>query len=266
MDNKEYQERIHYEELTKMLMDFYQEKPLLDTAKLIEKIKLVEEFSLDRRRIFCLFSNVDFYFKYISENVKKELGYSAQDIYEGGLLLGFKMIYWKQIPMAVKVHQWGERFQKIVKHPANISKRAVFYCGVKTKDAQGRLRTFFIKQKMLSYTKENKPLLSFLEVEEITTIFKGDFIWARMTADYKKVDYVRVFFSKGKKKEYADLLSERELEILRLIIQHKSSLEISKILAITKSTVEKHRKNMIAKAGVIDMSGLIYVCRLCQLI
>ena len=86
MDNKEYQERIHYEELTKMLMDFYQEKPLLDTAKLIEKIKLVEEFSLDRRRIFCLFSNVDFYFKYISENVKKELGYSAQDIYEGGLL------------------------------------------------------------------------------------------------------------------------------------------------------------------------------------
>ncbi len=110
-------------------------------------------------------------------------------------------MYWKQLPLAIRVHQWGERFQEIVKYPSNMGTRNVFYCGVKTRDKQGKLKTFFIKQKMLSFTEDNKPLLSFLEIEEITTIFKGDFVWARMIAECEEETYVRAFFSKGKKKE-----------------------------------------------------------------
>jgi len=260
------QEKIHYEQLRQLLMGFSNEDRLLDTAKLIEKIKLLEQFSLDSKRIFCLFSNVDFYFKYVSANIEKIIGYSPKEIYKGGLLLGFKTVYWKQVPLAIKVHHWGDRFQDIVKHPPSVSKRMAFYCGVKTKDKQGKLRTFFVKQKMLSFNKKNKLLLSFLEVEEITAIFKGDFIWARLTANCENQDYTRVFFSEGKKKESADLLSEREMEILQLIGQDKNSKEIGETLGIAKNTVEKHRKNMIARVGATDMTGLIYICRLCQLI
>jgi len=264
--SKEYQEKMHYDQLTEMLADFYNEQPLVDTAKLIEQIKLLEHFSLDRKRIFCLFSNADFYFKYISANIEKEMGYSPEEIYKGGLLLGYKMVYWKQFSIPIKVHQWGNRFQSIVKHPINIGDRMVFYCGVKMKDKQGNIRTFFIKQKLLSFTENNKVLLSFMEIEEITTIFKGDFVWARFTTDYGNENYTRVFFSEGKKKEYRHLLSEREMEILQLISEKKSSKEIGEVLGIAKNTVERHRKNMIARIGATDMTGLLYLCRLCQVV
>jgi len=266
MVSKEYQERMHYEQLMQLLADFYDKKILLDTTKLIEQIQVLEQFSLDNKRIFCLFSNPDFYFKYVSENVEKELGYTSKEIYKGGLLLAFKMMYWKQLSMPIRVYQWGEKFQTIVKHPANISRRNAFFCGVKTKDKQGKLKTFFVKQKMLSFTEDSKPLLSFMEIEEITSIFKGNFVWSRMTAEYGEEIYTRAFFSKGNKKEYGDLVSDREMEILQLVAQHKNSIEISEILGISKNTVERHRKNMVARAGVVDMTGLIYVCRLCQLI
>lgn len=266
MISKEYQERRHYEQLTELLADFYKKKIILDTTELIEQIQIVEQFSLDSKRIFCLFSNPDFYFKYVSKNVEQEMGYSPEEIYKGGLPLGFKMAYWKQLSIPIKVHQWGEKFQEIFKDVAHIGQRNTFFCGVKMKDKKGKLKTFFIKQKVLSFAENKKPLLSFMEIEEITTIFKGDFVWSRFTTTTEKETYVRVFFSKGQKKEYADLLSEREMEILQLIVQHKKNIQISELLGISKNTVERHRKNMIARIGVVDMTALIYVCRLCQLI
>ena len=48
------------------------------------------------------------------------------------------------------------------------------------------------------------------------------------------------------------ILSSREKEILQLIAQGKSSLEIANTLFIGKSTVDTHRKNMIRK---LELSG-----------
>ena len=48
------------------------------------------------------------------------------------------------------------------------------------------------------------------------------------------------------------ILSTREKEILQLIAQGKSSLEIANTLFIGKSTVDTHRKNMIRK---LELSG-----------
>jgi len=265
--SSEHWERMHYEQFQQMLTNLYVEESLYNTDKIIEQIQTLEQFSLDNKRIFCLFSHIDFFLTYISENVENVMGYSPDYIYKGGLFLGFKKIYWKQLPMALKVHQWGDRFQEIVQYlPYKGGERMAFYCGVKIRDKQGELRTFFVKQKMLGFAKNNKPLLSFMEVEEVTTIFKGDFVWCRMSAVHEKQAYIRTFFSEGKKKEYADLLSGREMEILQLVAKKNSNTEISEILGISKNTVERHRKNMIARAGVVDMTGLIYICRLCQIL
>ena len=94
MVSKEYQERVHYEQLTQLLTDFYDKKTIQDTTELIEQIQIVEQFSLDSKRILCLFSNVDFFFKYISKNIEKEMGYSPKEIFDGVFPLGFKLLFW----------------------------------------------------------------------------------------------------------------------------------------------------------------------------
>ncbi|GAB5417638.1 MAG: response regulator transcription factor [Crocinitomicaceae bacterium] len=57
-------------------------------------------------------------------------------------------------------------------------------------------------------------------------------------------------------------LSEREIEILRLICQQKTSQEISKILRISQRTVENHRLRISKKTGAKTSIGLlIYAMR-----
>ncbi len=52
-------------------------------------------------------------------------------------------------------------------------------------------------------------------------------------------------------------LSERELEILRLICQEHSSQEIADQLFISFHTVESHRANLMLKAGAKNTAGLV---------
>jgi len=52
-------------------------------------------------------------------------------------------------------------------------------------------------------------------------------------------------------------LTEREIEILRLIGRELSSQEIAEKLFISFHTVESHRANLMSKAGVKNTAGLI---------
>ncbi len=52
-------------------------------------------------------------------------------------------------------------------------------------------------------------------------------------------------------------LTEREVEILKLIVQEYSSVQIAERLFISKNTVDTHRKNMLQKTGIKTIVGLI---------
>lgn len=51
--------------------------------------------------------------------------------------------------------------------------------------------------------------------------------------------------------------SKRELEVLQLVASGKTSREIASQLFVSLQTVESHRKNMIRKANVRNMSAVI---------
>jgi len=52
-------------------------------------------------------------------------------------------------------------------------------------------------------------------------------------------------------------LSPREKEILQLIAEEHTSVEIGKMLYISEKTVEKHRKQLMAKLSVRNLAGLV---------
>ena len=55
----------------------------------------------------------------------------------------------------------------------------------------------------------------------------------------------------------ASLLSPREIEILELVIQGKTSKEIAEKLFISKTTVDTHRRNLLEKTGCRSTSELL---------
>jgi two-component system response regulator NreC len=58
-------------------------------------------------------------------------------------------------------------------------------------------------------------------------------------------------------KKVDEILSKREIEILVLICKEYSNSEIAEKLFLSVSTVETHRKNLIAKLGVNNTVGLV---------
>lgn len=62
---------------------------------------------------------------------------------------------------------------------------------------------------------------------------------------------------KDKKPSEKISLSEREIEILKLIAQEHNNAQIGDILFISERTVETHRKNMMRKMNFKTMIGLV---------
>lgn len=56
------------------------------------------------------------------------------------------------------------------------------------------------------------------------------------------------------------MLSRREKEVMRLIINEHTTPEISEALFISEVTVESHRRNMLSKLGVRNTAGLVRTC------
>jgi DNA-binding NarL/FixJ family response regulator len=56
-----------------------------------------------------------------------------------------------------------------------------------------------------------------------------------------------------------ELLSPRELQVLRLVAAGKSSKEVATILKLEHSTIRSYRKTMMKKLGVTNLAGLIQI-------
>lgn len=58
-------------------------------------------------------------------------------------------------------------------------------------------------------------------------------------------------------RQVTEILSKREVEVLKLVCKEFSNVEIAGKLFLSVSTVETHRKNLIAKLGVQNTVGLV---------
>ncbi|MFO7880166.1 MAG: response regulator [Bacteroidales bacterium] len=96
--------------------------------------------------------------------------------------------------------------------------------------------------KAIETVAEDKPYFS----PEVTDIVMNNYMQPESTR--KKT---------SKNKELADLLTKREIEVLQLIAQEFTNVEIAEKLFISRRTVDTHRRNLLQKLGVKNSIGLI---------
>ncbi|MBQ9904951.1 MAG: response regulator transcription factor [Synergistaceae bacterium] len=91
--------------------------------------------------------------------------------------------------------------------------------------------------------------------EAIKTVMMGNFYIARSSLQVVVEDYLRLL--KADERNSARLLSEREREVLKLLAEGKNAKEIAYDLAISKNTVDVHRRHIMEKTGCTSMAGLV---------
>ena len=106
----------------------------------------------------------------------------------------------------------------------------------------------------------NGYLLKTAEAAEVETAIRSvaesgyyfsDMVSQVMLQGLVKKEKVRPYFN------VVDPLSERELEVLKLICAEKTTPEIAEQLFLSPRTVEGHRNNILLKTGARNVAGLV---------
>lgn len=92
-------------------------------------------------------------------------------------------------------------------------------------------------------------------ITAITTVVEGKMYFSSEVSE--KLTTMVVSQQKKLEEPAKPKLTERELEILKLIADEHSNAEIAEMLFISERTVETHRKNMLRKTGNKTIVGLL---------
>lgn len=87
-------------------------------------------------------------------------------------------------------------------------------------------------------------------IEAINLVHKGETFYSQKVAHVMMKDL-------GDRSAAKMEISEREIDVLKLIAEEYTTNEIAEKLFISKNTVETHRKNLIFKLGAKNVVGLV---------
>jgi two-component system response regulator NreC len=106
----------------------------------------------------------------------------------------------------------------------------------------------------LGYVLKTSPSSDVLEA--IRAVRRGEyFLSSTIQAGILK-SYLETRKERLSSKGY-DLLSEREQQVFRLVVEGKSTKEIANVLSISPKTVEKHRTSITDKLGIKDLVSMV---------
>jgi DNA-binding NarL/FixJ family response regulator len=110
-----------------------------------------------------------------------------------------------------------------------------------------------LRHNIQGYVLKNAPFEELLKT--IHEVYNGGTYFSK-EIDILSADDFRATLTLEEKK-VVEILSKREIEILTLICKEFSNVEIAGKLFLSVSTIETHRKNIIAKLGVNNTVGLV---------
>jgi len=246
-----------------VLSEIHEEAQSRDINFFIDKIRILEN-TLKSKTLFMLMDNNKFNLWYVSKNIIN-YGYTSEQVMNGALSLGLKAIDFGQIYSFRHFIKWGRNFRDLIGSD-RLMQSHTHICGLAFKDKLKRRRVFMLKLTCLLLDKNKEVSLTLLQADDITSLYKSKSYWVKNTCDTGYTPIVRYNFPKNPNKEFQHILTCRELEILKLVAQQKQNIEIGQELDISVNTVERHRKNMISKVGVINMTALITVATMADII
>lgn len=237
--------------------------PLLALEELASDLKKYDDYTRDSDNMILLICSRKFKVHFASKAIKNLSGYSNEEVMNFSKLDMFKPIKLRSLGYPLTSFLWNDSIKSKFSTPP-INHKA-YTAGMELKHRNGGFSKIFTKQIGLEFDSKNNATAFLIYFRKIDHLMKKNFFWLRITEGEN--GETKGFFTtqKGKTK-YKDAFSEREMQILKFLEKNHHSKEIGEDLGITVNTVEKHRKNMIAKLGAKDSTALVQLCKMCEIL
>jgi DNA-binding CsgD family transcriptional regulator len=255
-----------FSEVKKGWNDLYGQAEAVDHSKYLAQVEIFDLMSNNQNTVFLLFDVREFKILYCTKNFERITGYPLANLMERNVLFFFEILKKKDIIFYFHYLKWTKFVLKKV--PVKFLKEyfQIQWSGMTVIAKDGKEIESLFKVNPFEVTDAGLTRLCVITIEVVTAFMKKDAeYWARMEAGTSE-RFVSSYFEENTKFVMKDILSDREIEIIRLLADGLDTKEIAEKLFLSPHTVDKHRKNMIARLGVRDSMALLEICRMCNMI
>ena len=229
------------------------DKPSLETH--IKKIIELDKYLPYSSTFFCVTNTQTLSFEYISKNYNSCLGLKPEELLEKGM-----RYFWSRIHPE-DLENWLKALNQLMEFTlGNIKikdrQNANYTWNYRFKNADGIYVNIVQNTTPLAFDSQEKPIIG---LAHYTVLDPG--IKLEISASAKllndKQEYETIYFNTYSQKLLNGGISNRERDVIRLLIKNYSSKEISAKLNISPHTVDTHRRNILKKLNISSTGELI---------
>lgn len=228
-------------------------KPSLEEH--IKKIIELDAYLPYSSTFFCITNTQNLTFEYISKNMFSCLGINAGLMKTGG------MKYFWSLMHPDDIEHWLQALNELMNYTLNeIDERdrdkMSYTWNYRIKNAKGDYVNLIQNTTPLEFDLHNKPIVG---LAHYTVLDSKINMHVSATAKMlnENMEYETKYFNNFSQKILSDGISNRERDIVRLLVLNYSSKDIADKLNISPNTVDTHRRNILKKLKISSTGELI---------
>ncbi|MFG6685672.1 response regulator transcription factor [Mariniflexile sp. HNIBRBA6329] len=228
--------------------------------KHIEKIVELDAYWPYSSTFFCVTNTQDLAFEYISKNMTSCLGIDKMQMQLAGM-----RYFWSRIHPD-DIEPWLKALNKLMEFtlneiPEKKRKRMSYTWNFRFKNADEHYVNIIQNTTPLELDVNMKPIIGLAHYTVMDPKIKLD-ITATAKLLNENDEYETKYFNNFSKKLLSDVVSNRERDVIRLLVLNYSSKAIAKKLNISHNTVDTHRRNILKKFNLSSTGELIGILKM----
>lgn len=223
--------------------------------KHIEKIIELDNYLPYSSTFFCITNTQELSFEYVSKNMTACLGLDKQEFENKGM----RYLWSRMHPddLDVWLRALNELMKFTLKEIAVEDRDRMSYTwNYRLKNDNDEYVNIVQNTTPLEFDSQDKPIIGLAHYTVLSPNIEMQ-ICASAKLLNANNEYETVYFNNFSQKLLSNGISNRERDVIRLLVLNYSSREIAKKLSIATNTVDTHRRNILKKLNISSTGELI---------
>ncbi|PWI29727.1 helix-turn-helix transcriptional regulator [Flavobacteriaceae bacterium LYZ1037] len=221
----------------------------------IKKIIELDAYLPYSSTFFCITNTQDLTFEFISKNMTSCIGLNRDTLLNEGMRNFWNRIHPEDVELWLKALNDLMEFT-LDKIPLDQRKHMSYTWNYRLKNANAEYVNIVQNTTPLEFDVDMKPIIGLAHYTVLDPkISMPITATAKLLNDNN--EYETKYFNNYTQKILTNGLSNRERDVIRLLIINKSSKEIAENLNISSNTVDTHRRNILKKLHISSTGELI---------
>ena len=221
----------------------------------IRKIIELDAYLPYSSTFFCITNTQNLSFEYISKNMQSCIGVKPEDLKNGGMKNFWSRIHPDDIELWLMALNDLMEFT-LAEIPYKKRNRMNYTWNYRLKNANNVYVNLIQNTTPLEFDTDMKPIIGLAHYTVVHPEVKLE-----VTASAKLLndnnEYETKYFNNFSQKLLSEGISNRERDVIRLLILNHSSKAIAHMLNISPNTVDTHRRNILKKLNISSTGELV---------